>query len=194
MMYRVNEVFYSLQGEGFYTGRPAVFVRLSGCNLRCSFCDTDYANYQPMTAAEIVAAACALVAQTDGMLLVLTGGEPALQADESLVGALHQSGFEVAIETNGTHVLPAGLDWVTCSPKSGGLLKIDRADELKVVYEGQDVESLYTVIEARHHWLQPCWYADVERTRESIARTVDYVSAHPHWRLSLQTHKLVGFR
>ena len=194
MTYRVNEVFYSLQGEGFYTGRPAVFVRMSGCNLRCAFCDTDFAQYKEMTSAEIVAAACALVPQTAGMLVVLTGGEPALQVDEALTDSLHRAGFEVAIETNGTRPLPAGIDWVTCSPKEGAALRIDRADELKVVYTGQDVEAIYKVIDARHHWLQPCAEPDAARTAENIMRTVEYVRAHPHWRLSLQTHKLAGFR
>lgn len=114
-MYRVNEIFYSLQGEGRWMGRPAVFLRMSGCNLRCPFCDTDFKGYKEMTAEEI-ADACA---QKGGecQFIVITGGEPTLQVDATLTQTLHAKGFYLAMETNGTHPIPEGIDWVTCSPK-----------------------------------------------------------------------------
>lgn len=196
-MYHVHEIFYSLQGEGFHAGTPAVFVRLSGCNLNCSFCDTDFANSRLMTAEAIAVRAQSLLpdgVSATNMLLVLTGGEPTLQADEHLTDTLHHAGFKIAIETNGTRPLPRGIDWVTCSPKEGHKVVIDRADELKIVYLGQDVEALYDFIPATHHWLQPCTTADADTTRANTAKTVAYVREHPHWRLSLQTHKIAGFQ
>jgi len=181
--YKVNEIFYSLQGEGYHTGTAAVFVRLSGCNLRCHFCDTDHSAATPMTAAEIAAEAARYPARH----LVLTGGEPALQADEALVEAFHAAGFRVQVETNGTRPLPASIDWVTCSPKDAPVV-LDRIDELKVVYQGQDVESLADSLPAaRAYFLQPCSCANTEIT-------VAYILDHPRWRLSLQTHKLIDIK
>ena len=110
-MYRVNEIFYSLQGEGYWTGTPMVFLRFSGCNLKCPFCDTDHSSYQEMSAGEIVAEM--LQAGGDCRRACVTGGEPSLQLDKALVEALHGAGFEVHVETNGTRPLPAGVDWVT---------------------------------------------------------------------------------
>ena len=195
-MYRINEIFYSLQGEGYHTGTPAVFVRFSGCNLRCPFCDTDFAAYTEMTAEQIVKQINALTPQPStfnpqlstlntklSTLIVLTGGEPALQADEALVSALHATGMTVCIETNGTHVLPNGIDWVTCSPKKGARLALNRADELKVVLtEGTDPEQWLQHIQADHIFLQPCSCQNTEQV-------IDFILRHPHWRLSLQTHK-----
>ncbi|MEF2643691.1 MAG: 7-carboxy-7-deazaguanine synthase QueE, partial [Paramuribaculum sp.] len=112
-MYRVNEIFYSLQGEGFFTGSAAVFVRLSGCNRACAFCDTDHRAFTLMTADEIVA----IASKYESRFVVVTGGEPLLQLDDALVGALKAAGFFVAVETNGTLPVPQGVDWVTCSPK-----------------------------------------------------------------------------
>ncbi|MGM9826106.1 MAG: 7-carboxy-7-deazaguanine synthase QueE [Paludibacteraceae bacterium] len=202
-MYRINEIFYSLQGEGYHTGTPAVFVRFSGCNLRCPFCDTDFAAYREMSAEDITAAVQTLSksasAEGEGMvqestlqrskpLIVLTGGEPALQADEALVAALHGTGMSVCIETNGTHALPDGIDWVTCSPKEGTRLALTRADELKVVLtEGTDPEQWLPQITAKHLFLQPC---SCQNTEQVVA----YILAHPHWRLSLQTHKYLHIR
>lgn len=192
-MYRVNEIFYSLQGEGFYTGRPAVFVRLSGCNLRCPFCDTDFAAYEEMTSAQILARIEDLCPQerTTPMMVVLTGGEPSLQVDQPLVDALHAAGFYVAIETNGTHALPDTIDWITCSPKEGSRIVLRHASEVKVVYVGQDVEIYQTTIHAEHYFLQPCYQLNGSH---NTAETIDYILHHPHWRLSLQTHKLIGIR
>ncbi len=198
--YRVNEIFYSLQGEGYHVGTPAIFVRLAGCNLHCDFCDTEFEEYERMTAEEIARAAsdyCPAVSNDIDpcpnpatpsqqlSLLVLTGGEPALQVDDELLTALHQAGFYVAIETNGTHPLPSAIDWITCSPKER--VRIEKADEVKVVYLGQNVEKWYSQIQAEHYFLQPC---SMENTLETIA----YIKSHPHWRLSLQTQKYLDIK
>ncbi len=155
--YRINEIFYSLQGEGYYTGTPAVFVRFSGCNRACAFCDT-----------------------------VATGGEPLLQLDSDLLRELKLKGFYVQIETNGSMPVPPEVDWVTCSPKDAPWA-VDRIDELKVVYQGQDVEETAALLPAPRLFLQPC-------SGVNTAETIDYILAHPRWRLSLQTHKLIDIR
>lgn len=180
--YSVNEIFYSLQGEGYYTGTPAVFLRFSGCNRQCPFCDTDHHSGTPMTAAEIVAACAAFPARH----LVCTGGEPLLQLDDVLVRALKGAGFYIQIETNGTLPAPTGVDWVTCSPKEAPWA-IGRVDELKVVYQEQDVEELARLIPAPNRFLQPC-------SGLNTAKVIEYILAHPHWRLSLQTHKYLDIR
>lgn len=181
----VNEIFYSLQGEGFHTGTPAVFVRLSGCNLACDFCDTDHLTHRSMSVADIAAR---VAAYPVGAIVVITGGEPSLHPLEPLIDSLHAAGRRVHIETNGTRPLPASLDWVTCSPKQSPVpLAIDHCDELKVVFTGQDVEAVAAAITARHHFLQPC-------SGMNTAEVVDYILAHPRWRLSLQTHKIINVR
>ncbi len=186
--YRVNEIFYSLQGEGWWTGTPMVFVRLAGCNLRCPFCDTDFSASQPMTLDEILADVRALAG--DCRRIVVTGGEPSLQMDDAFVGAFHEAGFRIHVETNGTRPLPAGIDWITVSPKEDcqpqGTVVLDRADELKLVYTGQDI-SRWTSFPATHHFLQPC---SGQNTEEVVRQVLD----HPFWKLSLQTHKLLAIR
>lgn len=190
MSYRVNEIFVSLQGEGYFTGTPAVFLRFSGCNLRCDFCDTHHDDFTEMTPAEIIARVKTFAPRH----IVVTGGEPGLQIDSLLVDLLHDEGFFIQIETNGTCRLPDGIDWVTCSPKSAAgktaTVRLSNIDELKVVYEGHDVESIASTLPATHYFLQPCSsprYPGGSNTRE----TIEYVLAHPYWRLSLQTHKLI---
>ncbi len=178
-MRKINEIFYSLQGEGFHTGTPAVFVRFSGCNLKCPFCDTRHEDGVMMTDEEILAE----VAQYPATVVILTGGEPSLWIDRKFVERLHAAGKYVCIETNGTRPLPENIDWVTCSPKAGGKVVIDRMDEVKVVYEGQDVTT-YEILPSQHFFLQPC---SCRNTRE----TVECVMRHPKWRLSLQTHKMI---
>ena len=178
-MRKINEIFYSLQGEGYHTGTPAVFIRFSGCNLRCPFCDTRHEEGQMMSDAEILAEVCRYPAT----MVILTGGEPSLWIDRELIEQLHQAGKYICIETNGTHPLPEGIDWVTCSPKQGAPLVLTRMDEVKVVYQGQQLES-YEQLPARHYFLQPC-------SCQNTAETVACVLAHPRWRLSLQTHKLI---
>lgn len=181
-MRKINEIFYSLQGEGFHTGTPAAFIRFSGCNLKCPFCDTHHEEGTLMSDEEILAEVRKYPART----VILTGGEPSLWIDEELINLLHQAGKFICIETNGTRPLPDGVDWITCSPKQGGELKLTRMDEVKVVYEGQDLTA-YELLPATHFFLQPC-------SCKNTAETVAYVLANPKWRLSLQTHKLIDIR
>lgn len=180
--YKVNEIFCSLQGEGWFTGTAAVFLRFSGCNRRCEFCDTDHFDGCEMTAEEIVAE----VARYCSRHLVVTGGEPALQLDSELVRALKAEKFFIQVETNGSLPLPPDVDWVTCSPKEAPW-EIGRIDELKVVYQGQDVETITSLLPAPRLFLQPC-------SGLNIRETVEYILSHPRWRLSLQTHKFIDIR
>ena len=193
-MYHINEIFQTLQGEGHNVGRAAVFVRFSGCNLRCPFCDTDFAASREMSGEEIAGA----VASYGARLVVLTGGEPALQADARLIARLHAMGCEVAMETNGTRPVPEGVDWLTVSPKepfcgAAGRLAVSRCDELKCVFDGVTPVSDFGV-EARHYYLQPCDTGDAGRNSRIAAACAAYIMEHPRWRLSLQTHKLAGFK
>lgn len=181
-MRKINEIFYSLQGEGYHTGTPAVFIRFSGCNLKCSFCDTRHEEGVLMTDEAILAE----VAKHPAAVVILTGGEPSLWIDDAFIGLLHRAGKYVCIETNGTHPLPAAIDWVTCSPKQGAAVVLKRMDEVKVVYEGQDIRP-YEQLPATHFFLQPC-------SCGNTAETVACVMSHPGWRLSLQTHKLIDIR
>ena len=197
MMYKINEIFHSLQGEGFHTGTPAVFIRFSGCNLRCAFCDTSHQQGAMMSLQDVVRAVNRF---PDTPLVVLTGGEPSLFIDEAFVEALRrQTGKRVAIETNGTRPLPSNLDWVTLSPKTGfegGALEpcvVRRCDELKVVWLGQDL-SQYDAIEAEHRFLQPCFVEDEAQCRANLQSAVETVMTHPRWRLSLQIHRVLGIR
>lgn len=199
-MYRVNDIFYSLQGEGHNTGRAAVFIRFAGCNLRCSFCDTEFDTYREMTAEEIVAS----INTYSARFVVLTGGEPTLQVDEAFVDLLHQHGFEVAMESNGTRPAPKNLDWLTVSPKiSGEKWKVESGwrlpDEVKVVFDEDTVPETYlpspsTLRLSPILYLQPCDTGNAERNAIIINRCIDYIKEHPQWRLSLQTHKLIGFK
>lgn len=184
--YRVNEIFYSLQGEGYHTGYPAVFVRFSGCNLRCPFCDTDFSLFTEMSAEEICGEVQRLCADPQ-VLIVLTGGEPSLQTDDYLIDTLHATGKQICVETNGTHPLPAGIDWITCSPKEGTQVVLPRVDELKIVYQNQDVEQWAREVSADRLYLQPC-------SCRNTAEVVEYILHHPHWHLSLQTHKYLNIR
>lgn len=178
-MKKINEIFYSLQGEGYHTGTAAVFVRFSGCNLHCSFCDTQHTSGEWMTDEAIVEAVNKFPAPT----VILTGGEPGLWVDDALVEALHTAGKYICIETNGTRQLPAGIDWVTCSPKENAPLEITKIDEVKVVYTAQDI-SVYEQLPASRFYLQPC-------SCSNTTEVVEYIKVHPLWRLSLQTHKLI---
>lgn len=189
-MYRVNEIFYSLQGEGANTGTPAVFVRFSGCNLSCFFCDTDFTSYTEMSVEDIVSAVSAFPAR----LVVLTGGEPSLQVDRKLVDALHAVNKYLAIETNGTRPLPEGIDFVTISPKETGKIVLQGADEVKVVYIGQDVERYTAWISAPRYFLQPCCEVKNGVQTDNREEVIQYILEHPHWRLSLQTHKILNIR
>ena len=189
---KVNEIFHSLQGEGYHSGEAAVFVRLSGCNLRCPFCDTQHESGREMSEGEIVEAVKAYPAR----LVVVTGGEPALQLTPTLVDALHSVGRYVAVETNGTRPLPPNVDWVTLSPKDlfvGPQAEpvLARADELKVVFDGKHDLPSYDGIAVQHRFLQPCDTGDPRRNALVTAAAVAYIKCHPEWRLSLQIHKII---
>lgn len=189
---RINEIFYSLQGEGHFAGTPAVFIRFSGCNLKCSFCDTDHSRYTDMTEEEIVNEACKYPARH----VVITGGEPLLQITPSLTDKLHDAGFFIQMETNGTRVLPDGcqVDWITCSPKYEAV-KLEHIDELKVVYEGDDAKAdKYADFKAEVFSLQPCDVKDENLNRRYLKGTIDYCLHHPKWHMSLQTHKIIEVR
>ena len=231
-----------MQGEGRNTGRAAVFIRFAGCNLRCSFCDTEFESYREMSREEILAeisryevrgARCeisryevrgtrceisryevrgtrcedskvqtsALRHQTSSLspLIVLTGGEPTLQVDEAFVDFLHQHGYEVSMESNGTRPAPQNLDWLTVSPKSRGTryeVQGKRVpDEIKLVFdEHTDPEAILPSETSNHSpllYLQPCDTGDAQRNKAITQACVEYIKQHPQWRLSLQTHKLI---
>ncbi len=192
--YRINEIFYSLQGEGRHTGYAAVFVRFSGCNLNCPFCDTDFKTYQEMSTADIVREVCKW---KDCGFVVLTGGEPSLQVDDALVAALHEQDFYIAMETNGTHAVPDAIDWVTLSPKNcfvkhSPQLAINKIDEVKVVFDGKhDPKSYGNIGKGLYLNLQPCDTGNDDRNREITQQCVEYIKEHPQWHLSLQTHKFI---
>jgi 7-carboxy-7-deazaguanine synthase len=211
--YAVKEIFYTLQGEGSNTGRPAVFCRFAGCNLWtgreqdrpdaiCTFCDTDFVGTDGPdggkfgTAEELARAVRDRWPsdKADGArpLVVCTGGEPLLQLDAPLVEALHAEGFEVAVETNGTRLPPPGVDWICVSPKAGSDLVLRQGNELKLVYPQKGAEpERFVGLEFDHFYLQPI---DSPAVRDATARTLEYCLAHPRWRLSIQTHKLLGIR
>jgi 7-carboxy-7-deazaguanine synthase len=206
--YAVKELFYTLQGEGAQTGRPAVFCRFAGCNLwtgreadretaTCRFCDTDFVGTGGIgggrfaSADQLDAVAAAWPTPDEGRrYVVCTGGEPLLQLDEELVAALHARGFEVAVETNGTQPAPAGLDWICVSPKAGAPLRLTGGQELKLVYPQPGAEpERFAALDFNHFFLQPM---DGPMREANTAAALRYCLAHPRWRLSLQTHKLLG--
>jgi 7-carboxy-7-deazaguanine synthase len=210
-MYAVKEIFYTLQGEGANAGRAAVFCRFAGCNLWsgrevdraaavCQFCDTDFVGTDgdgggKFTTAAAVAGACAAAAGAalrPGLLVVLTGGEPMLQVDGALIDALHALGFAIALETNGTHAVPRSIDWICVSPKAGAPLVQTSGDELKLVYpQPALLPDAVAGLAFRHRYLQPM---DGPQQRANTAAAIAYCQAHPDWRLSVQTHKILGIR
>jgi 7-carboxy-7-deazaguanine synthase (Cx14CxxC type) len=209
MAYSVKEIFYTLQGEGGQAGRAAVFCRFAGCNLWsgreqdratavCQFCDTDFVGTDGSGGGKFAdahelaeAVRSHWPAGTGGKpLVVCTGGEPLLQLDQAAVDALHAAGFEVAVETNGTQAAPAGLDWICVSPKADAALVLTRGSELKLVYPQATAQpERFAGLDFAHFFLQPM---DGPEARRNTQATVDYCLQHPQWRLSLQTHKVVG--
>ena len=186
----VNEIFYSLQGEGHFTGTPAVFVRLSGCNQRCPFCDTQHFQHEEMTEEDIVSR----ITPYPTRHVVITGGEPTLQLTASLTRRRHAAGFFIQIETNGSVRLPEGaeVDWITCSPKELPVV-LDRIDELKVLYMYQDMTQ-YDTLHATEYRLQPLDTCDIEKNKSNMNDTINYILHNPKWKLSLQTHKILNVR
>ena len=215
MSYIVKEIFYTLQGEGANAGRAAVFCRFAGCNLWtgreadrhravCQFCDTDFVGGGPdggkfATAGELADAVAARWPTTEHggatrPLVVCTGGEPLLQLDEAAVAALHERGFEVAVETNGTQPAPAGVDHLCVSPKAGAPLALRAGTELKLVYPQREPEAQperFEALDFQHFFLQPMDGPDVAANTQ---RAIEYCLRHPRWRLSVQMHKVVGIR
>jgi 7-carboxy-7-deazaguanine synthase (Cx14CxxC type) len=207
-MYSVKEVFYTLQGEGAQAGRPAVFCRFAGCNLWtgreadrakavCQFCDTDFVGVDGegggrFKTADVLARACRDVCpSSEGkMLVVLTGGEPMLQVDQPLVDSLHANGLTIAIESNGTLPVLDTIDWICVSPKAGSELKQHRGQELKLVYPQDGVDpAQYLGLAFDYRFLQPM---DGPARAANTQAAVAYCKAHPAWRLSVQTHKILG--
>jgi 7-carboxy-7-deazaguanine synthase (Cx14CxxC type) len=207
MSYAVKEIFLTLQGEGAQAGRRAVFLRFSGCNLwtgreqdradaRCTFCDTDFVGMDGQNGGRFTEAAALarkvaeLWGEAPHRLVVITGGEPLLQVDEQLIDALHAAGFEIAVETNGTLGAPPGIDWICVSPKAGNPILQRSGNELKLVWpqKGLDPNELETLA-FDHFLIQP---KDCEERDQALASAIDFVMHNPRWRLSLQTHKLLG--
>ena len=213
MSYLIKEIFYSIQGEGFYSGRPAVFCRFAGCNLWsgkeadrekavCKFCDTDFVGCdgpeggQFSTPAELVRRIEKLWPKGNMKsvrpLVVCTGGEPLLQLDAEVISALHEKGWEVAVETNGTLLPPPGVDWICVSPKAGAELLLQSGQELKLVFPQPGAEpEKYVMMDFQHFFLQPM---DSKYRDMNTRLALEYVLTHPQWRLSLQTHKILGVK
>ena len=212
MSYAVKEIFYTLQGEGAQAGRPAVFCRFAGCNLWsgreedraaaiCKFCDTDFFGVDgsgggkfesAATLARAVAEAWPSGSGGGKRFVVCTGGEPLLQLDAALIDALHAQGFEIAVETNGTIAAPEGLDWICMSPKAGAELVQHSGDELKLVYPQEGADPVkFEGLDFRNFFLQPM---DGPKQQQNTELALRYCLEHPQWRLSLQTHKLLGIR
>jgi len=207
--YAVKEMFLTLQGEGMQVGRRAVFLRFAGCNLWsgreedrsdaiCNFCDTDFVGVNGdnggryRDAVALADKAALLWGDLDRPFIVLTGGEPLLQVDDDLIASLKRKGFEIAVETNGTQPAPAGLDWICVSPKQGTEVVLRKGNELKLVWPQPGIDpNVLEQWEFEHHLLQPMDGLNVASARESA---IAYVLKHPRWRLSIQTHKIMGIR
>jgi len=209
MKYKIKEIYYTLQGEGAHTGRPAVFCRFTGCNLWsgreedrskaiCQFCDTDFwgtdgengGRYSAVELAEKIAELWEAGLSKGTPYVVCTGGEPLLQLDKLIVEALHQKGFEIAIETNGTKLPPEGIDWICVSPKAGAEVILKNGNEMKLVFPQPGAEPhLFEDLDFEHFFIQPM---DGPNTAENTKLAIDFCLKNPKWRLSLQTHKLLN--
>lgn len=207
-MYKIKEIYYTLQGEGHHAGRPAVFCRFSGCNLWsgreedrasaiCQFCDTNFwgmdgiqgGKYDVQSLVENIGQLWPKHQMTNPFV-VFTGGEPALQLDTVLVDECHSAGIEIAVETNGTLELPKGIDWICMSPKANTDIVINSGNEIKVVYPQQGIEpSDFSELEFDHFYIQPM---DGEYTANNTQASIDYCKSNPQWKLSIQTHKLLN--
>jgi organic radical activating enzyme len=197
-MKKINEIFYSIQGEGHHVGFPSIFIRFSDCNLSCPFCDTQHSEGMMMSDNDILHAVNLYKADW----IVLTGGEPSLQIDEQFIHLLKRAtGKKIAIETNGTNPLPEGIDWVTVSPKSGISgekelpIVVEKADEIKVIDVGQDLEEYFSLPCKQDNtlmYLQPCFVADTEKYQQNMMRTVRRVFEDSRWTLSVQLHRFLG--
>lgn len=193
-MKKINEIFYSLQGEGYNVGKAAVFVRFSGCNIKCPFCDTKHQDGKTMNDDEIITE----ISKYQSKFVILTGGEPTLFVDTDFVDKLHKKGFKVTIETNGTNEVPANVDFITLSPKfefvKNSDLKQFVCDELKVIFNSVNKMDAYNAIKAKYKYIQPCDTEDDELNQMHIINAIRFVKEHPEWRLSLQLQKILSIR
>ena len=208
MKYSVKEIYYTLQGEGYHTGRPAVFIRFSGCNLWtghekdrsgaiCDWCDTDFVGTNGINGGKFSVKEIINIINSQWKRNVLsepyvvcTGGEPLLQMDEALIKAIHKAGFEIGLETNGTMIPPDGIDWICVSPKANADLILKNGNELKVVYPQCGMNPrVHEKLKFDHFFIQPM---DGINQKENIKRSEKFVLDHPKWKLSLQTHKILG--
>ena len=207
-MYKIKEIYYTLQGEGFHTGRPSIFVRFSGCNLwtglekdrataTCYWCDTDFVGTDGINGGKYTSTGIKNMIlnlwpknQRSKPYVVCTGGEPLLQMDDDLIFSMHDAGFEIGIETNGTLSPPKNIDWVCVSPKAKTDIKITKGNELKIVYPQCGVNPrMYENLDFEHFFIQPM---DGEDQKEAIKESEEFIMKHPLWKLSLQTHKIMG--
>ena len=201
MTYRINEIFYSIQGEGHWTGRPAVFVRFSGCNLWngveedrasaiCTFCDTNFVDYEEYSLNQLVNEITLQWPGGGTPMVIFTGGEPLLQLDDPLVDTLRDQGWYTAVETNGTKPILVDVDWVCVSPKTR-TVRITEGDELKLVYPQRVTPTMFAQLNFQHFWLSPM---DGPNLVENTAQAYRYCLDHPQWRLNTQLHKQIGVR
>ena len=209
MAYSIKETFYSIQGEGFHSGRPAVFLRFSGCNLWtgreedrsdaiCSFCDTEFVGTDGLgggkfgSAEELARHVKTVWSGSGAPFVVCTGGEPLLQLDSALIDSLHAHGCEIAVETNGTILPPPGLDWICVSPKAGSNLIVLSGDELKLVYPQEKAQPRhYEKLDFQHFYLQPM---DCDQIEDNTQASLEFCLENPQWKLSIQLHKQLGVR
>lgn len=193
-MKKINEIFYSIQGEGRNAGRAAVFIRFSGCNIKCPFCDTKHQKGKEMSDLEIINQ----IAKYPCRFVILTGGEPTLYVDADFVDKLHHKGYEVAIETNGTNIVPANVDFVTLSPKfefvKNSNIKQLVCNELKVIFNSVNNMDAYNVITAKYKYIQPCDTGDDDTNQMHIVNAIKFVQDNPDWRLSLQLQKILSIK
>jgi|TARA_B110000967_G_scaffold180699_1_gene197215 7-carboxy-7-deazaguanine synthase len=207
-MYSVKEIYYTLQGEGFYTGRPSVFLRFTGCNLWsgkekdrkkaiCDWCDTDFIGNDGINGGKYLGSEIIKIIKTlwpkkeqSKPYIVFTGGEPLIQLDNELIERVHNAGFEIGVETNGTMTPPSGIDWICVSPKARSNFILKKGNELKVVFPQYEFNPLdHENLEFEHFFIQPM---DGLNQKENIRKSEDFVLKYPRWKLSIQTHKILG--
>lgn len=192
---RINEIFYSLQGEGAFSGYPAIFIRLSGCNLSCPFCDTKHQSYKEYPISEILEH----IQHMPAHRIIFTGGEPSLQLSAQTLHPFKEQGYELHVETNGTGNLPLEeLDWITCSPKtaydSRATLRQEGINEMKVIFDDEHDVDQFLNIKADCYYLQPCDTGEEERNKEITRKCIEHVKEEPRWNLSLQIHKILNIQ
>ena len=207
-MYFIKEIYYTIQGEGFYTGRPAIFIRFTGCNLWtglekdredaiCYWCDTNFIGTDGLNGGKYSAEEVKKIIKTlwpedlaENPYVVCTGGEPLLQMDDKFIRMVHETGFEIGIETNGTILPPADIDWICVSPKANTDLLLIKGDELKIVYPQDGIKpKVHEGHDFDHFFLQPMDGPDL---KSNTQKAKEFIALHPRWKLSIQTHKILG--